>query len=145
MLSVAEGENGEVVVLFCSVAEKVCIGLQCLDYVVRVIIVVCGYHLDDAVFTVLFLLLVFGFVEAVGVEQHEPVVEEVNLFALEFQLRPESDGGICFLYVEERERSVGIANHGRIVSGIAILHSSEFGVEHADEHGDEHAGLVVFR
>ena len=84
-------------------------------------------------------------VQAVGVEQHYTAAGQINLPAHIFQVGPQSDGSIRLLDVEEGELSVGIADDGRIMSGIAIFYPSLFQVVNTDEHGDKHTHLVVFR
>ena len=71
------------------------------------------------------------------------VFEVFYRFALILQLGPQSDGGVG-QHVEERELTVGIANHGRVMSGITVFEQTALHVKPADEQGDKHALLIVF-
>ena len=71
--SKTEGEQGEVVVRFCAVAETVCVGLQSLYTVTAPAGRPRGEQLDNAIVALLLLLTVLGCIESVGVEQHHTV------------------------------------------------------------------------
>ena len=86
------------------------------------------------------MLRIFSLVQAVGIDEQEPVFHILQAGTLEGCLFPDTQRHVVVLDGQE-----GAVQQRRIVTAVAEVHQTGCQVNHAEEHGHEHVLVVVAR